>query len=134
MSRTIGILTIVLLSGGEAFGAGWPTWLTFRSQPAPTQPAFMHHNCSCDDSPLRPEVSHWTFARSNCKQSACPKGLGGLFHCEAADVQIYPALPYGHGPSTHATAPAPPPPASPPAPATPPPDASPSPSTPDSMD
>jgi hypothetical protein len=138
MPRAMFAIASLLLFGGEAFGADWPSWLTFPSRrpfcPAAPQPKM---GCS-DDSPLCPEITHWTFAKSQCKQPLCGNGLSKLLHCGPREVHFYPPLQYGRAAANHANAPAPPPaPASTPAPAetpapAPPPTTSPDSGTPDS--
>jgi hypothetical protein len=93
MRKTIGGIAILVSIGcsGEARSAGWPSWL----------PIGWHRSCASgtcgafDDSPLVPQLTHWTFQRSNCRLPIC-SGLD--FHRDdpTGEVPYFPPLPYSH--------------------------------------
>jgi hypothetical protein len=93
MRKTIGVVAVLVLFGygSEARSAGWPSWWPFSGQ----------RSCATgtcgsvyDDSPLMPQLTHWTFQKSNCRLPAC-SGLD--FHRgEGGETPSFPPLPYSH--------------------------------------
>jgi hypothetical protein len=91
LRKTLGVLAILILTGGgTAFSAGWPSWFS-----RPSQPACTHCGSAggwVDESPLYPELTHWTLEPSQCRQLHGQSG----HHRRGAEVQYFPPLPYSH--------------------------------------
>jgi hypothetical protein len=92
MRKSFGVLAVLLLCGGEARSEGWSSWLPFHSLRA------QRSSCAgCnDDSPLCPEMTHWSFQRSQCKQPWC-WGHKHFGHGGYDEIVAFPPLPYGNG-------------------------------------
>ena len=93
MRKTIGMIAVLVMFGYgvEARSAGWPSWRPFSG----------HGSCATctsggayDDSPLMPQLTHWTFERSHCRLPAC-SGLD-LHRGSGGETPSFPPLPYSH--------------------------------------
>jgi hypothetical protein len=104
MRKAAGMIALIVLFGGEAFGAGglfgqgFPTFWGHRAH-APAGCAGCY-----DDSPLCPELTKWTWEPSQCKQTGCNDTR--IWHRDTIGVQLFPPLPYGNRAGTANPAPA----------------------------
>ena len=86
------LVAAVVVARGEAFGGGWP------AAPQALYPGTPYSaGCaSCvEDSPLRPEMIHWSLQHSQCKQTR-----GFPLHKKPCETQVFPPLPYSFGAHT----------------------------------
>jgi hypothetical protein len=92
LRKIVGVLAVLVVMGGNgAYSDGWP---------GPTGRAGATGCASCgggqvggwvDESPLYPELAHWIFERSQCRQL---HGQGGHHWRQAVEIPSFPPLPY----------------------------------------